>query len=117
MLAEGSGPAAGNTTSYCAEAYGMHAGILFLSLLSEFTNKQFTSIEILCDNQSLIKKAQQRFEYNQPFPTSTTEAEWDQIESAHQILRTMNLDPTFTHVKGHQDDTTNLDFRAILNIV
>lgn len=117
ILAEGCRPAAGASTSYRAKAYGMHAGVLMLSLLCQFTQQQFPQLDILCDNQSLINKAAKRCEYQQPFPTSNTEAEWDQIKATHQILQSLNLEINFIHVKGHQDESGHeLDFQARMNI-
>lgn len=117
ILAEGQGPAAGNTTSYRAEAYGLHAGLHVLQLLCQYTNSSFAALTILCDNQGIITRAEARHQYDEPFPTSTTNAEWDQLEHAHQIAQQLRLEMSYQHVKGHQDDSDHeLDLPAKLNV-
>lgn len=117
ILAEGNGPAAGNTTSYRAEAYGLHAGLRFLFLLCQFTQQTFDALDVFCDKKSIIGKANARLQYSTPFPTSTTSAKWDQIENAHMLVTQMRLDITYVHIKGHQDDLdTDLSLEAQLNV-
>lgn len=75
ILAEGSGLAAGATTSYRAEAYGVHAGLRVLDLLCTYTSLSFDDLTVFCNNQSTINKSQARQQYTIPFPTSTTTVE------------------------------------------
>ena len=100
-LAEGSGPAYGQSTSHRAEDHGYHSGVLFLTLLIQFTNQRINNIHIICDNQSIINKAKERSNYDIPFSNQATKADWNQLESAYQLLLQSNIKAMFQYVKGH----------------
>ena len=116
-LAEGAGPAYGQSTSHRAEGHGVHAGMLFLHLLSAFSKKSITKLKIICDNQGVISKATSRQGFKIPFPNYALTADWDQLESAHSIIQQLSVSVKFEHIKGHQDEKeSRLSFEASLNV-
>ena len=77
--------------------------------------------KLVCDNQSMTKKAALRPNREKIYPNSTMEAEWDILaeiwETLEQLERSRPI--SITWIKGHQDDTTqkdNLSLPAQLNI-
>jgi hypothetical protein len=76
-------------------------------------------IQFLADNQSLITREKQHSEYREPYPNHTLKAEFDLTEQIYQTLQEADIQASFYHVKGHQDDKieyNNLPFEAQLNI-
>jgi hypothetical protein len=42
--------------SYCAEVYGLLSVTTLVTLLMQYTTNTFAPIELLCDNDALVKK-------------------------------------------------------------
>ena len=117
ILAEGSGPASGESNSYRAEAYGMHAALLTIGLILRFTQSTVNELDIWCDNQSLINRMKARQGFSIPFPNYSTIAEWDQLESIQSHIQLLDCKTNFQHVRGHQDEQNDrLTFEEQLNV-
>ena len=114
---EGNGPASGNSNLFRAEAYGMHAALLVLSLFLCFTGSAASELDIWYNNQSLINRMKNWRNFRKPFPNYSTVSEWDQLESIQSHIEALQVTPTFQHIRGHQNDTnSNLTFEKELNV-
>ena len=121
ILATGQGPCAGRPSSMRGEAGGMLSPILFLSTLQDISNHAMGKprIRFIADNQSLITRECQHQDYKDPYPNYTLKAEFDLTEQIYQSINDADLQATFQHVKGHQDDHqeyNKLSFEAQLNV-
>ena len=117
-LAQCNGPAYGaKPVSYRAEGYGILSILRFFFHLKKqwhVTNK----FAVVCDNETMVKRANEKFNGKAATPNSTLEAEWDLLAEIWTTLQELD-DWSITWVKGHQDDKkpyANLDLKAQLNI-
>ena len=120
-FATGYGPAHGRPSSLRSEANGMLAVATFLCMIQQFTNYTFKPLQVnfFADNLSLIKRMNIRQTFKTPYTNMTLQPEYDLTEQIHRQLIAHHIQPTFNHVKGHQDDTnakSKLPLPAQLNI-
>jgi len=116
VLARFKGIATGQPSSHRAEATGVLVGALLLIHLANYrdTNLQHVSVVVCCDNQSVIKRLNDRHKYDKVYPNSTLRPDWDLIEEAVQRYRDLRLRHLkFEWVRGHQD---TLPSDAILTV-
>jgi hypothetical protein len=123
IIARGKGPAYGpEPRSFRAEGYGMASGLLFLSLLKQHFDLEWTqNLDnfLICDNEGLLIRIEKTLKWKNLYPNVTLRSEWD-IESV--ILTTysqIGWHFQFVHVKSHQDKTTairDLPLAVQLNI-
>jgi hypothetical protein len=73
------GPAYGIVMdSYRAEAYGLLSVTTLVTLLMQYTTNTFTPIELLWDNDALVKKVKKLRKSTRPeFPNDTLAPNWD----------------------------------------
>ena len=102
-----SGPVYGaKPSSYRAECYGMLSLVRFLQLLSEYCGINDLKIcNLSSDNLSMLNNINGYTYADLESPNSTLIADWDVLSELFHCLyiSTPNFQPTFTHVKGHQD--------------
>jgi hypothetical protein len=110
-LATCSGPAPGaKQSSFRAEGYGMFSLVRFLHHLITYCGTQpVWKIKLICDNEGLIKRLQQSIQYTTPFPNDTLQPDWDLTNAIITTLQGTSLQPTFAHIKGHQDKHIEFD--------
>jgi hypothetical protein len=81
-LIECKGPAYGIVMdSYCAEAYGLLSITTLVTLLMQYTTNTFAPIELLCDNNALVKKIEKLRKSTRPeFLNDTLAPSWDVLQ-------------------------------------
>ena len=67
-------------------------------------------IKLICDNEGLITRLKQSIQYTTPFPNDTLQPDWDLTNAIITTLQGTSLQPTFAHIKGHQDKHIEFDF-------
>jgi hypothetical protein len=65
---------------------------------------------IYCDNQGLLKKLTYLRSYNNAIHAIVLHSEWDIVSSVHRLQQDFDPPPELQHVKGHQDDGTQIEF-------
>ncbi len=123
-LATCNGPVYGyKATSYRAEGYGILSGCQFILQLRQIHQVAIPwEWTLICDNESMVKKAQMDPAMDRIFPQSTLDSDWDvlaEIWTTITMLRNDSSRPTVKHIKGHQDDTRSyheLSLNAQLNV-
>jgi hypothetical protein len=73
----------------------------------------------MTDNLGLLTRLEKSLPFYEPFPNLTLQPDWDVTHEIITTLQSMQLDPLFEHVKGHQDDHTlyeDLALKAQLNV-
>ena len=73
----------------------------------------------MADNQPLVTREKQHQDHNEPYPNYTLKAEFDLTEQIYQTIQEVDIQASFYHVKGHQDNKTDynkLPFEAQLSI-
>ena len=76
-------------------------------------------VKFIADNQSLITRETQYQGYEDPYPNFTLKAEFDLTEQIYETINEADIQASFQHIKGHQDDYTEynwLSFEAQLNV-
>ena len=108
-LARGHGSCPGRPNSLRGEASGMLAATLFLTLLKQNYQCTFdsTSLSFQSDNLELVTRQLNHQSYTYPYPNTTLTAEFDLTEMIYRLHRKHELPSGFSHVKGHQDHTTD----------
>jgi hypothetical protein len=115
------GPGPGhNCISYRAEGYGVLSPLRFLINLKKFFDSApFQSYIHYCDNAALMKNLHKAQKYKDYWPNESLDNDWDILISIKTSTLELDNPPTFTHIKGHQDDHHNyadLPLKAQLNI-
>ena len=107
-IASGHRPCVGRPSYMRSEAAGVLSHILFLSTLQQITNNAMGKpiVRFMTDNQSLITRETQHQGYSEPYLNSTLKAEFDLIEQNFLTINEADIQATFQHIKGHQDDCT-----------
>jgi hypothetical protein len=78
--------------------------------LFEFCNQAPTwQIQMMTDNKGLITRVETSMPFTDPFPNLTLQADWDITNEIVTSLPTLQTQPAFLHVKGHQDDKIAYD--------
>ena len=109
-------------TSYRAEGYGLLSVCRLLYHLRTHFQLNLESCSIYCDNKSMVKKCQGRPAWlDRMYPNDKMAAEWDLLMEIWRSLEIYDpeMAPTFTHVKGHQDEKmpyAQLPLSAQLNV-
>ena len=123
-LAHCNGPAYGyKATSYRAEGYGILSCLRFLYRLRQAHNITAPiSIELLCDNISMITETPKDYKLDKIAPNSTLDSDWGVLAEIWTSMKCLDDSwrPNPKHIKGHQDKETpyhELSFRAQLNDV
>ena len=76
-------------------------------------------VKFIADNQFLITRETQHQGYKDPYPNFTLKAEFDLTEQIYETINEADIQASFQHIKGHQDDYTEynrLSFEAQLNV-
>ncbi len=119
-LATGMGPAQGmKPSSYRAEGYGMLSILRFLYHIFHFCDTDPRCSAIYSDNMALIQRIREQTVKKRWYPNDTLSSDWDVIQAIARTLESFTTTPTISHVKGHQDRTTEyskLPLEAQLNI-
>lgn len=112
-LAECAGPAFGyKCSSYRAEGYGQLSYCRFLCLMKKIHKPtEPWKCTLLCDNSSMVKRAQANTPLEKVYPNATLASEWDVIGEIWKALQELGPDhqPNIQHIKGHQDDHQEYD--------
>jgi hypothetical protein len=76
------GPAYGTVMdSYCEEAYGLLSITTLVTVLMQYTTNTFAPIELLCDNDAVMKKIEKLRKSTSPeFPNDTLASSWDVLQ-------------------------------------
>jgi hypothetical protein len=76
------GPAYGVVMdSNCAEAYGLLSITNLVTLPMQYTTSIFAPIELLCNNDALVKKVEKLRKSTRPeFPNDTLAPSWDVLQ-------------------------------------
>ena len=111
IITQGYGHTNGRPSSLRSEAAGMLAVSIFLGMIQKWTNFHFEQIPITmyADNKSLITRQNEHLQYEATYPNSTLAPEYDLTEEIYCTHRKYNIEATFCHVKGHQDDDQDID--------
>ena len=106
ILVELMGPASGPPSSHRAECTGCLAGAVFCSELARFSRRSWSNlaIQVVSDNQGMIKSLTDRFTYDKVYPNSTLRPDWDLLEEITAQYKSITLHGIeFQWEKGHQD--------------
>jgi hypothetical protein len=118
-LATCAGPGFGPGTSHCAEGYGVLSAVRFVYRLRAFTlSPAIWSARFTTDNKGLLIRIDQRQQFAKCYANVTLAPNWDIVEEIGSTLQLVPVTPSFSHVKGHQDDVTpyaDLSLEAQLN--
>ena len=94
--------------------------VCFLRHLKQWTKTSDPFSGVLAtDNSGLITRVKEQMTIRYPVPNSVFQPDWDIVEAIVTTIEAAEIDPTFTHVKGHQDKDVNYDkltFLAQLNV-
>ena len=118
-LASSSGPAFGHGTSHRAEATGIKSIAWFARLAKEYYGVYFLKVNFVADNSSIINTCIKRNEYEYAYANSTVQNDFDIVQEIFEVINSSQIDSTFTHVMGHQDDRKDgqeLTLHETLNI-
>ena len=117
------GPCFGmDPTSYRAEGYGLLSVCRLLHHLRNQFQLTLESCSIHCDNKSMVNRVNDRPKnLDRIYPNDKLSAEWDLLMEIWRSLEILDTEqtPSFTHIKGHQDDKTpyaRLTLPAQLNV-
>ena len=127
ILAQCHGPVFGaKISSYRAEAYGILSVLRYLLQLSHIRRRTTTeantllSHSLVCDNKAIVSRINELKKWKRVYPNVTMESEWDVLAEIKATLEALApaSQPTFDHIKGHQDrtcPTEDLPLQAQLN--
>ena len=62
----------------------------------------------MADNDGLIKQEIAHLSYGDPYPNITLDPEFDLTEEIYKTHQKYNINASFQHVKGHQDDAIDV---------
>jgi hypothetical protein len=77
------------------------------------------AVRFTTDNKGLLIRIDQRRQYEKSYANATLAPDWDIVEEIVSTLKLIPVTPSFTHVKGHQDDHVayaDLPLDAQLNV-
>ena len=129
ILAQCHGPGFGaKISSYRAEACGILSVLRYLLQLNHIRERTTTDCEantllshlLVCDNKAIVFRIHKMKQWKRIYPNISMESEWDvlaEIEATLDALAPASQ-PTFAHIKGHQDrirHKTDLPLLAQLN--
>ena len=77
---------------------------LFFALLTTHYEVESVDITFVSDNLELINRSRNHLEYTNPYPNTTLTSDYDLTEQIYLTHKAYNINATFEHVKGHQDD-------------
>jgi hypothetical protein len=119
-LATCADPGFGPGTSHRAESYGILSAVCFVYCLHAFTQSPaIWSARFTTDNKGLLICIDQRQQFEKCYANVTLAPNWDIVEEIVSALKLFPITPTFSHVKGHQDNVTayaDLSLEAQLNV-
>jgi type VI protein secretion system component VasA len=96
--------------SYHAEAYGLLSITTMVTLLMQYTTNTFAPIELLCDNNALVKKVEKLRKRTRPeFPNDTLVPSWDVLQQITKNLRKFTEESSLRWIPSHQDDKTPIE--------
>jgi hypothetical protein len=107
------GPAYGIVMdSYREEAYGLLSitTLVRTLLLQESRTNTFAPIELLCDNNALVKKVEKLRKSTRPeFPNDTLVPSWDVLQRITKNLRKLPEESSLQWIPSHQDDKSPIE--------
>ncbi len=115
------GPAFGTpATSYRSEAYGILSAVRFVYHVFRFCCiSPLWKTNYHADNIGILKALIKDMQFEEPWPNTTLEPDWDLRNEIKRTLRLIGQPHAFTHVKGHQDSgaaVETLTLPAQLNV-
>ena len=121
LLATNSGPAPGyRSSSFRTEAYGLLSFILFFYHAFVYTKTKATErAKLFTDSESLIVRIHDMIGWSRYYSSATLSADWDVLQAIVRLLKTFELQPSISHVLGHQDNNKELhelSLEAQLNV-
>lgn len=122
ILAEISGAASGPPSSHRAEGTGCLAGAIFLVQLCQFTASTFPllQVQVISDNQGMIRRLRERQSYHKVFPNSTLSQDWEILKEIVSQYRSAPIASfAFEWERGHQHryaKAQDLSYSAQYNI-
>eukprot|EP00957_Ditylum_brightwellii_P087702 6678561-Ditylum_brightwellii.AAC.1 len=120
-LVEHAGLAFGQTTTFCAEGYGLLSVARFSHHMSQYTNQGVRcEISTNIDNKDIVKKINNQLKYTHDYLFSTLELDWVIVVQSAHTLKSYGTNLTIAHIKSHQDNKVlldGLDLPARLNVV
>jgi hypothetical protein len=120
-LARGNGSCPGRPSSMRSEAAGMLSVALILATLQRNTlfALNHSQVHFMADNKALITRQLDHQSFTTNYPNQTLLPEFDLTEQIYSTLFTHKIQSTFSHVKGHQDDSEDISklcLNAQLNV-
>jgi hypothetical protein len=104
-LATCAGPGFGPGTFHRAEGYGVLSAVHFVYCLQLFVQStNIWAVQFTMDNKGLLIRIDQRRQYDKSYANATLAPDWDIVEEIVSTLILLLVTPSFSHVKGHQDD-------------
>ena len=93
ILIRCSGPAPGKESSFRSEGYGMLSVVRFLFHLFEYCQQTHPGpFRFITDNQGLLTRVQSALQYDDPYPNSTLEPEWDVVNEIVSTLQGLPIE-------------------------
>ena len=116
-LAFGAGPVDGHDPqSFRSEGQGMLSVVRLLFHLRQWQSSSATFTGILAtDNSGLLDRVREQSKIRYPVPNLVFQPDWDVVESIVRTVESMEIDPVYKHVKGHQDETKSYDSLSFLS--
>jgi hypothetical protein len=62
------------------------------------------AVQFTTDNKGLLIRIDQRRQYAKSYANATLAPDWDIVEEIVTTLSLLLVTPSFSHIKGHQDD-------------
>ena len=120
-LAHGAGPVDGHDPqSFRSEGQGMLSVVRLLYHLRQWQSSEIVFSGILAtDNTGLIDRVRDQTKIRYPIPNLIFQPDWDVVEAIVRTVESMDMEPVYRHVKGHQDETKayeELPFLSQLNV-
>jgi len=111
VMIECKGPAYGIVMdSYRAESYGLLSITTLVTLLLQYTTNNFAPIELLCDNEALVKKVEKMWKSTRPtFPNDTLAPSWDVLQRIIMNLKKFPEESSIRWIPSHQDSKTPVE--------
>jgi hypothetical protein len=96
--------------SYRADAYGLLSITTLVTLLMQYTTNTFAPIELLCNNDVLVKKVKKLRKSIRPeFPNDTLVPSWDVLQRITKNLQKFPDESNILWIPSHQDNKTPLE--------
>ena len=120
-LAFGAGPVDGHDPqSFRSEGQGMLSIVRLLYHLRQWQSSEVVFTGILAtDNTGLIARVKEQTKIRYPTPNIIFQPDWDVVEAIVRTVVSMDMEPVYRHVKGHQDESKayeDLSFLSQLNV-